>query len=498
MIVKDTDSTSLEEYFETYRKNIIGYNQPFETPYGSKKIIYADWTASGRLYNPIEEKITKEIGPFVGNTHTESTITGTLMTNAYQKSHSLIKKHVNALETDVIITEGSGMTGVINKFQRILGLRIPERVGSKFEIPSEEKPVVFVSHMEHHSNHTSWLETIADVECLMPNEAGLIDLDYLKDILKKYESRKLKIASITACSNVTGIRTCYEDVAVVMHQNGGLCFVDFACSAPYVTIDMHPQNPLAKLDAIYFSPHKFLGGPGASGVLIFDASLYSNAIPDEPGGGTVAWTNPWGGRKYLEDIEFREDGGTPAFLQTIKAAMAIQLKEEMGVGKMLKREEELVELLLEELGCIDGLHLLAEEHKNRLGVISFHIDNLHYDLATKILNDKFGIQTRSGCSCAGTYGHYLFHISKEESQQITHEIDQGNYLEKPGWIRLSIHPVMTNKEIDLIIEAIRQLVKNHQQWESDYTYEVRSNTFSHNRPHRFAEKKVEEWFDSLI
>ena len=490
-----TTKINLEKYFEPFRNNVIGYNQKFQTPYGQQKIIYADWTASGRLYKPIEQRLMQEIAPFVGNTHTIATVTGTLMTKAYQEAHQIIKKHVNATPSDIIITEGSGMTGMVNKLQRILGLRIPEKFSSSIKTSQKEKPVVFVSHMEHHSNHTSWLETIADVECILPNESGLIDLTYLEDLLKKYRSRKTKIASITACSNVTGIQTCYQDVARLVHNYDGLCFVDFACSAPYVHIDMNPSHdPLAKLDAIYFSPHKFLGGPGSPGVLIFDSKLYTNKIPDEPGGGTVAWTNPWGGHRYFDDPETREDGGTPAFLQTIKAALAIKLKEEMGVENMLIREKELIRILFKGLKDIPTLHLLAEAHEERLGVISFFIDNLHYDLASKILNDRFGIQTRSGCSCAGTYGHFLLNISQERSKKITDVIDRGDYSAKPGWIRLSIHPIMTNKEMEFIIDSIRTLVENYPKWSKEYIYHPQDNTFSERKPLGIEKKLIDHWF----
>ncbi|MFY7811205.1 MAG: aminotransferase class V-fold PLP-dependent enzyme, partial [Flavobacterium sp.] len=247
-----------------------------------QKIIYTDWTASGRLYAPIEEKISHVFGPFVANTHTETTITGTTMTRAYHEARHIIKKHVNANENDVLITDGTGMTGVVNKLHRILGLRIPENLKPFTNIPKEIKPIVFISHMEHHSNQTSWLETIADVEIIPANEEGLLCLNSFTQLVEKYKNRPLKIASITSCSNVTGIKTPYYEVAKIIHQNGGLCFVDFACSAPYVAIDMHPTDQMMQLDAIFFSPHKFLGGPGTSGVLIFNKDLYKNNVPDCP------------------------------------------------------------------------------------------------------------------------------------------------------------------------------------------------------------------------
>ena len=499
-MIVDTDTrkktgTSLEDYFQPFRENIIGYNQTFQTPYGVKRIVYADWTASGRLYGPIEDKLKNEFGPFVGNTHTETTVTGTSMTRAYHLAHRIIKQHVNAGPEDVIITSGSGMTRSVSKFQRILGLKVPEQFTDMIELSDEQRPIIFVTHMEHHSNHTSWLETIADVQCILPNRDGLIDFDNLEKLLEKYKDRKTKIASITACSNVSGIQTNYHDIARVMHQHGGLCFVDFACSAPYVKIDMHPQDQLAKLDAIYFSPHKFLGGPGSTGVLIFDSGLYRNTVPDTPGGGTVTWTNPWGEHHYFDDIEIREDGGTPAFLQSIKAALCIRLKEEMGVERMLAREEELVHILFSGLNEIEGLHILAGNIEDRLGVVSFYIDDLHFNLGVKLLNDHFGIQFRGGCSCAGTYGHYLLNIPPEVSHKITDRIDLGDYSEKPGWIRLSIHPIMTNEEMHFIIDGIRQLSENYQTWQKDYRYDPHTNEYAHVSTPVNESEMVARWFE---
>ena len=493
MITTET-ATQLEQYFQQFRKNIIGIDQEFMSPYGKQKIIYTDWTASGRLYRPIEEKLMNEFGPFVANTHTETSITGTAMTMAYHEARHIIKHHVNATDDDVIITDGTGMTGVVNKFQRILGLRIPENLKEFTTIPNEIKPIVFISHMEHHSNQTSWLETIADVEVIPCDDEGLFCIKEFIKLVDKYKDRSFKIASITSCSNVTGIRTPYHEVAKIMHQNNGVCFVDFACSGPYVTIDMHPTDAESYLDAIFFSPHKFLGGPGTSGVLIFNKNLYKNNVPDCPGGGTVSWTNPWGEHKYIDNIEDREDGGTPGFLQVIKTALAIQLKEQMGVKNILEREHEIVDYVFEQLGAIENIKILAKEHQDRLGVISFYIDDLHFNLGVKLLNDKFGIQTRGGCSCAGTYGHFLLHVDQETSHDLVCQITSGDLIKKPGWIRMSIHPTTTSEEIKFVCDAIIALAYNHLEWEKDYVYNGKSNEFHHKNA-QFQEKEmVKNWF----
>lgn len=489
---------NLQAHFAPFRANIIGIDQEFESPFGRQRLLYADWTASGRMFGPIEKMMSEEIAPFIGNTHTETSVTGTTMTRAYLQALGIIKSHVNAASHDAIICYGSGMTGVINKFQRILGLRVHERHRGQVAPPERERPVVFVTHMEHHSNHTSWLESIAEVRVIGADAAGLVDLAHLDAMLEQYRDRPLKIASVTSCSNVTGILTPYRQIAARMHRAGGWCFVDFAASAPYVEIDMHPaSDPDGWLDAVFFSPHKFLGGPGTSGVLVFNSRLYSNRVPDNPGGGTVEWTNPWGEHRYFDQIEAREDGGTPGFTQAIRAALCIRLKEAMGVENILRREQELLDLIWEPLKAIPGLHLLAQEHRERLGIVSFHIDGLHYNLAVRLLNDRYGIQMRGGCSCAGTYGHYLLHVSPSQSRQITDLIDLGDKSDKPGWVRLSLHPTTTDAEAMRLVDAISTLAARHREWAADYAYDPKTNEFTHHQATGAIGRRVQHWFDQF-
>jgi len=489
--------TSLEKHFEKYRKNTIGYNYAFETPYGEKKIIYNDWIAGGRLYGPIEEKIARIFGPFVANTHTETSETGTRMTWAYHVARDIIKKHVNASENDVLIFGGFGMTGVINKLQRILGLKVNPDLFDINTIPENEKPVVFVTHMEHHSNHTSWYETIADVVILQPGSDLLVDLDELRMKLKEYKDRKFKIGAFTAASNVTGVITPFYEMAKIMRENEGVCFIDFAASAPYADINMHPEDPLMKLDAVFFSPHKFLGGPGSSGVMVFDSSLYHSKSPDSPGGGTVDWTNRWGDYKYVDDIELREDGGTPGFLQGIRAALAVQIKEQMGTDNMEKREKELVDQAFYGLQEIPGIKVLADNARNRIGVVSFYHEEVHYNLIVKLLSDRYGIQVRGGCVCAGTYGHFLLGVSHEESMRIAKKIEEGDLSEKPGWVRWSLHPVTTDSEMKYFLNAVDEITRNAGDWREDYYYDKATNEYYHKSEDGTKLKEVKSWFDFL-
>ncbi len=486
--------SKLEKHFEKFRQNTIGHDQYFDTPYGKQKMIYADWVASGRLYGPIEERIAHEIGPFIGNTHTETSETGTLMTKAYHYAQHRIKQHVNAGPDDVIIMAGNGMTAVINKFQRLLGLKACARLDEEGNcIKVEDVPVVFITHMEHHSNHTSWLETICDVVILEPNNDNTVNPEELEKQLVKYKDRHLKFGAFTAASNVTGVEPPYHKLAKIMHNHGGFAFIDFAGAGPYVDINMHPEAEGEHLDAVFFSPHKFLGGPGSSGVMVFNKHLYNRTVPDHPGGGTVEWTNPWGEHAYFEDIELREDGGTPGFLQAMRTAMAIEVKEQMDTKLIRQREEQLVEKAFEGFGKIKGMHILADNVKNRLGIFSFYIDNIHYNLLVKLLNDRFGIQTRGGCACAGTYGHFLLGVTIEESHRIAHKIEAGDLSEKPGFVRVSLHPTMTDDELDFVIDATRQIVDNIDKWKNDYTYNSHTNEWVHHSE-KNRDKLIEGWF----
>jgi selenocysteine lyase/cysteine desulfurase len=497
--------SELETYFDQYRTNIIGIDSEILTPSGPRKLIYADWIASGRLYRPIEHRISEDIGPMVGNTHSESTATGKAMTDAYHQAQKIVKRHVNANNNDILIFTGTGMTSAIAKLQRLLGLKVPEQainfcsyphgnINNCKDIPNNKRPVVFLTHTEHHSNHTSWFETMADVVVLEPSANLTVDPEILRKEIIKFKDRPLLIGSFSACSNVTGYIPPYYELAQIMHENNGYCFIDFAASAPYIDIDMHPADHRKRLDAIFFSPHKFLGGPGSSGVLIFNRELYKNDIPDSPGGGTVKWTNRWGGYSYITDIEVKEDGGTPGFLQGIKAALAISLKEKMGTSKIQRREKELIDITFNELSSVEGLHILAPDVTERLGVFSFYVDKVHHNLFTTLLNHRFGIQVRGGCSCAGTYGHFLLNVDFNLSKEITDKIDAGDLSMKPGWVRLSLHPTMTNDELFYITSSIRQTVENAEEWKKDYCYDKHTNEFAHCK---FSEKEnsgYSDWF----
>lgn len=483
---------NLETHFKKFRENIVGIGHSFEGKNGNKPVVYADWIASGRLYQPIEKKICDEVGPFVSNPHSYSSHTGQNITRVYSESRHIVRQHVNASENDALVTVGAGMTGALMRLQEIIGVKNRDK---KYSDPSE-KPVVFVTHMEHHSNQVSWQETCAEVVILPPGKDNLVDPQKLEEALAKYKDRKTKIGAFTACSNVTGIITPYYEMAGIMHRHAGVCFVDFAASAPYVKMDMNPANPNQKLDAITFSPHKFLGGPGACGILLFDKKLHCG-IPCVPGGGNVKWTNPWGEFGYTSDVEAMEDGGTPGFMQAIRAALAIRLKEQMDPEKMKKREGELLHRAFDAFAEMERLDIVGGTDRfiSRIGALSFNVKGLHYNLVVRLLNDYFGIQARGGWSCASTYCHYLFDMDSENSRKLTEGISQSNLTGKPGWVRLSLHPTMTDKELDFCMEAVREIVEKGEEWGRDYHYEPTNNEYMPNENGRSPVAKTDRFFD---
>jgi selenocysteine lyase/cysteine desulfurase len=421
-----------------------------------KNRIYADWTASGRLFRPIEDRIINVVGGLMANTHTEDSYTGRVMTTWLHEAEHVIKKHVNASSDDILLNVGNGMTGALAKLMRMMGWWCHEQHRAAVVAHMTERPLVYITHREHHSNHTMWIESLVELRIIPALPGDEIDINWLERDLAKETSRKIKVASITAASNVTGIETPYRKIAKIMHERSGFCFVDFAASGPYVDINLHPARD-EWLDAIFFSPHKFLGGPGSSGVLFFNKHLYQNKVPEQPGGGTVLWTNPWGEHRFVADIEQRESGGTPGILQTIRTAMAIQLKEEMGTKRIYDREQYLNTIFFERLKDIQGVRILSDQYKHRLSVFSIVFSDIDYKTAVQRLSDDFQVETRGGCACAGTYGHHLLDIDYSTSKSITDQLDDEFQSLKPGWVRVSLHPCMSELDINNIADAIEKV-----------------------------------------
>ncbi|TKJ25096.1 MAG: aminotransferase [Promethearchaeota archaeon Loki_b31] len=490
---------------EEVRNAIIGQNFIFQTPYGMHLLTYADYTASGRSLKFIEQFLIK-IQREYANTHTEDDVTGRHMTEILHQAATIIKKAFNAEKNCRIIATGTGETGAISKFQEIIGIRLPPAtrnlVRSILDNSSEEnvidqnlrkkleleidrlKPVVFIGPYEHHSNDIMWREAIAEVVTIQLTSDGYIDLKDLESQVSdaKYKKR-LKIGSFSAASNVTGLKSPVYEIARIMHKYGGLVCFDFAASAPYVKINMNNDSDTF-FDAIFISPHKFVGGPGSSGILVFNERVYNLELsPTSAGGGTVDFVSSTT-VDYLKDIESREKSGTPGVLQTIKAALVIDLKDAIGIDNIESKELEYTTRALERLSKHSKIKILGPiDPENRISIVSFMIKRgdkyLHPKFITKLLNDLFGIQSRAGCMCAGPYGHSLLNIDEEQSQKFRKIGQQGKLGISPGWCRVNFHYLFSDIEFKFICQAIEFVADYGYLFLREYSFNINSGVWTH-------------------
>jgi selenocysteine lyase/cysteine desulfurase len=458
------------------RAAVIGDDEVMDGPYGPRRVTYADYTASGRSLSFVEDFVRQQVLPRYANTHTETSGTGRQTTRFREEARAIVRDCVGAdADTHAVLFCGSGSTAAIDKLVHVLGLRIPaaldDRYGFRAAIPVAERPVVFIGPYEHHSNELPWRESIADVVVIHEDRDGHVDLDDLAARLEEYEDRPLKIGSFSAASNVTGIVTDTRAVAALLHAHGALSFWDYAAAAPYVAIDMSDGD----LDAIVLSPHKFIGGPGTPGVLVAKRSLFTNRVPTVPGGGTVSYVNPLEHR-YLDDVESREEGGTPAIVEAIRAGLVFQLKQAVGVECIREREESFIRRAVESWRTNPNIEILGNLDAERLSIVSFVVRYgtgryLHHNFVVAVLNDLFGIQARGGCSCAGPYGHRLLGIDLDRSHEFEREITRGCEGIKPGWVRVNFNYFITDTVFEYVLAAVHLVATEGWKLLPHYTFE---------------------------
>ena len=459
------------------RRGVIGDDRVLNGPFGPRRVTYADWTASGRALGFVEDAIRGQVLPLYANTHTDSSGTGRHTTRLREQARQVIHQAVGGTDQDLVIFCGSGATAAVAKLVGLLELGV-------HPAPAGPRPVVLTGPFEHHSNLLPWRESAAEVVAIGTDAGGQVDLAQLEAELVRHAGRPLLVGSFSAASNVTGTISDVDGIAALLHRHGALSVWDYSAAAPYLPIRMGASRQGAgdHKDAVFFSPHKFIGGPQTPGVLVVRRGLARNRVPTVPGGGTVAFVDPVG-QRYLDDPVAREEGGTPGIVESVRAGLVVALKQAVGTDLIQAREQRLLRRALDRWRQNPDLELLGSLEAPRLPIVSFRVRHggryLHHELVVAMLDDLFGIQARGGCSCAGPYGHRLLSIGPDRSLALSEQAGRGFMGIKPGWVRLSFNYFISDAEAGFLVEAVDLLAADGHRLLDDYGFDPRSGHWRH-------------------
>ncbi len=475
---------SFEEVASFIRQNEVGRRAWLDTPYGRKLVTYADLTATGRYLHFVEAWL-RRVRPFYANSHTVISSTGRIMTELREEARRVIKRAVHSGPHDEVLFVGSGATAAVNKLVGLLGWRISEPLERAYTlsaaIPREDRPVVFVGPYEHHSNELPWLESIAEVVAVGLTPKGQIDLDDLEKKVASFPGRPMRLGAFSAASNVTGVVSDVSALAKIMHRYDGHVVIDYAAGGPYMPIDMHPADQAERIDAIFLSTHKFIGGPEGSGVLVAHRDFFRTRSPERPGGGTVEFVASFERTSvdYATRLDEREEGGTPAILGDVRAGIAFCVKEMIGPERIFEHDLALAASALARLGKHPNISLLGPTDVPRLPIISFNVKRLHHDFVSALLDHLFGIQNRAGCSCAGPYGHRLLGLDRPTSEAMRQQIARGISGVKPGWVRVTLPYYASDEDIEFLLSAIEFVAEHGHHFLSEYRLGWRDGVWRH-------------------
>ncbi|PVB62597.1 aminotransferase class V-fold PLP-dependent enzyme [Labrenzia sp. 011] len=467
------DTLRVSDLVEALRDGLIGEDALVPGLDGPKRLVYADYVASGRALSQIEDFIRDQVLPYYANSHTQASYCGAFVTRLRSRVRAEIARITGAGEGYSVVFTGSGSTAGLNRI--VMLLDIPRIVASG------GRAVVLIGPYEHHSNLLPWRESGAEVIEIAEDPRGGVDLAVLESRLRENAGADLLVGAFGSASNVTGILTDDISVTRMLKKHGALAIWDYGCSGPYVPMRMEAGTDAAK-DALVFSPHKFPGGPGGSGVMIVRDAVARRQTPTLPGGGTVSFVSPWD-HIYSSSLEHREEGGTPNVLGDIRAGLALMVKDALDPVWLAERQQELRARALAVWRNNPYLHLLGRADARALPIFSFQVRDaagnlVHHQLFTRMLSDVYGIQARGGCACAGSYAHALLDIDREASAGIKKALDAGEEIEKPGWVRLNLSPLMRDEKVDFVIASVDRLAREQAAFSRHYVADISNGRFS--------------------